>query len=101
MFTFIRTGGPYGDCTCDYDIKLDKEYTVAEFVKTVLENKPDEWGYIGIWRSKTIFGDPTCRYDYGKLRSTLPDDILDKKIRSVDASGGWTRMDYLLVLEDD
>lgn len=29
----ICTGGPYGDASSSYVVKLDKEYTVQEFVK--------------------------------------------------------------------
>lgn len=40
----ICTGGPYGDASSSYVVKLDKEYTVQEFVKMVLDEKPGEWG---------------------------------------------------------
>lgn len=40
----ICTGGPYGDASSSYAVKLDKEYTVQEFVKMVLDEKPGEWG---------------------------------------------------------
>ena len=98
---FIHTSGPYGDETSKYDVRLKKEYTVKEFVEKVLLNK-DEWGYIGIYKRCEIFGKPNCEYWKGKLTTNpLPEEYLDKKIRECKASGGWTRMDYILYLEEN
>lgn len=72
---------------------------MQEFIKKVLTRK--EWGYIGILRKdkKTIFGDPNCEYKNNNLLSFLPDEYLNKIISEVSASGGWSRMDYLIKLE--
>lgn len=101
MFRFVHLRDN-GDATANYDITLDREYTVQEFIITVLANRPREWGYIGI-RSNSIdgqfLGDPRMEYRRGTILSALPNDILSKKIKSVSASGGWSNMDYLLTLE--
>lgn len=95
MFKFIHTAGPFGDCTSEYDIQLDKNYTVEEFVETVLKEKSREWGYIGIYKKGEIFGDPVCEYRSGKLiTESLPEEFLRQDIKEVKASGGWSRMDY-------
>ena len=73
--------------------------TVGEFVQSVLTNEPEEWGYIGIYDGKSIFGDPCCSYKYGKILSKLPENVMDKVILSANASGGWSRMDYILKIE--
>lgn len=101
MFKLVHRAGPFGDCTSSYWVELDKEYTVVEFVDTVLKEEPGEWGYIGIHKEREIFGDPCCKYSHGELTTDpLPEDILNKKIGMVTASGGWSRMDYRLYLED-
>lgn len=95
MFKFKKTAGPFGDCTSRYDVILDKDYTVGEFIETVLREEPKEWGYIGIYKKYEIFGDPVCEYRYGKLiTDTLPEEYLKREINEIKASGGWSRMDY-------
>lgn len=100
MFTMKASTQMGSDCTCGYDVLLDREYTVEDFVNTVLIEKNNEWGYIGIYKPHKIFGDPCCEYRYGMLSAkSLPAEYLQKKIIKVSASGGWTRMDYILWIE--
>lgn len=87
-----------GDETASYSVELEKQYTVNEFIIEVLSNA-GEWGYIGIKCKNTFFGNPKCEYKWGKLISNLPEDYLSKKVISVEADGGWSRMDYLLVVK--
>ena len=42
MFRLIRSTPEAGDCTCGYKVLLDKEYTVQEFVDTILFEKKKE-----------------------------------------------------------
>ena len=96
MFKFKRTGGPFGDCTCNYDIEFDRPYTVAEFINEVLTERSDEWGYIRVVTGNSRYEGPKCEYRYGKLLSTLPEEYLDKHIAVCEANGGWTAMTYWL-----
>ena len=97
---FNHVAGPFGDCTSRYNV-IDFPQTVREFVYEVLKD-PKEWGYIGIRNSDLpfkVFGNPNIEYAYGKLKAeNFSDEWLNRKIVSVRASGGWSRMDYLLDL---
>lgn len=86
-----------GACDYSYSIKFNRECTVGEFIDYVL-TIVNEWGYVGIDSHNDIFGDPHCEYRYGKLLYEMPSDVLDKKVVSANATGGWTRMDYILHL---
>lgn len=89
-----------GDCTAGYSVKMDKEYTVKEFVDEILKNA-NEWGYIGIFKEGQAWyerGTPHCEFRRSELITKLPDEIMDKIIVNAKASGGWSRMDYLLTL---
>lgn len=97
MFTFYQTGPTRGDCTSPYEVTMDKEYTVDEFIQEILTRK--EWGYIGIYSSNDFFGDPKCEYRDDKLLYSLPNEYLNKRVIKVKADGGWSRMDYLLWTE--
>lgn len=98
MFKLIQTGREGGDCTAPYDVELDKEYTVREFITEVLINRPNEWGDIYYCEGVKIrlVDDPHCEYRYGILLTTLPEEILDKKVIYVTAHGGWSSMDYFI-----
>lgn len=98
MFNMRLTAFESGDCTSPYAVELEKEYTVQEFVTAVL-SKSEEWGYIGIEHKLATFGKPCCEYAYGKLLYELPKEILNKKVVSVRAYGGYTRMDYCLTVD--
>lgn len=94
-----------GDATCDYELIIEKPCTLRQFVKDVVSNKK-EWGEIGITSEDPfkVFGDPYIKYKHGELLSTFPDELLDKQIdieAEHRASGGWSRMDYLVRLEDE
>ena len=68
MFKFESITPVRGDCTRGYDIVLDKEYTVEEFIETVFKELSGEWGYFSIHNEE---GEPCCEHSYGKL-STPP-----------------------------
>lgn len=95
----IMYGKPYSDDTWDYIIKTDNK-TVGDFIREVLKDER-EWGYFGIYNSKksSVFGDPRCEYGDGKIiGEPLPQEYLNKEIKSVSGSGGWSRSDYLFVV---
>ena len=100
MFKFESITPVRGDCTRGYDIVLDKEYTVEEFIETVFKELSGEWGYFSIHNEEGDFCEPRCEYSYGKLSTPpLPDEYLKKKIIKVTGDGGWSRMDYQFWIE--
>lgn len=101
MFELIQNTPVGGDCTCGYGVKLDRKYTVKEFVNTVLKNYENEWGIFEVKRGSNAVG--SFEYSYGNCNLTgKPDaDYRDCKIKEVYASGEWSRMDYVLYLEEE
>lgn len=90
---FKKKSGTYGDCTNSYSIHLDKEYTVDEFINTILKKRPNEWGYIKI--------PSICKISYSNGNLTdgeFPYEILSKNIKNVDSHGGWSNMDYTIYI---
>lgn len=95
MIKLVECTPVIGDCTCGYNVILDKEYTVHEFIETMLKERNNEWGFIS-----NHLDSQQCEYRYGKiLENTFTQEILHKKIIKVSASGGWTRMDYIVKTE--
>ena len=99
MFDLTFKGPERGDCTAPYWVELDKDYTVEEFIQTVLTIKY-EWGYIKIHQRPPVsfFDYPECEYRHGKLLTNLPQEYLYKPVKFAEAAGGWSRMDYVLYL---
>lgn len=103
MFRFKNKRNESSDATAMYDVLLDKKYTVREFIVEVLEIHTKDWGYIGIKAENNIFfGNPRIEYRYGKLiqGTDLSDFPLNSTIKSIFAAGGWSRMDYVIELEE-
>ena len=98
MFKLVQLKPEGSDCTAPYEVQLNGEYTVGEFINDVLKDVR-EWGYIGINNDRTVFGDPHCEYKYGKLTSPMDEKFLNMRVTSARASGGWSRMDYILSVE--
>lgn len=100
MFTLTASTPMAGDGTSEYKITLDKEYTLREFIEAVLTNE-GEWGSIRIAKRNCYWYDfPEIRYRYGEIITVpnLLEEIYNLKVRSAVASGGWTRMDYIVIL---
>ena len=100
MFRFIQTGPERGDCTAPYKVEMDCEYTVRSFVEeAITRNDGKDWGYIGVYKYRVPHGEPCIEYRWGKSVGEMPEKILDLKVLSATADGGWSRMDYIMVVE--
>lgn len=92
-FRFIATGETSSDCTTPYKIEFNKEYyTLGEFMEQILKN--GEWGYVEIDKKR-------IEYREGKIISGNPFlKYYRKRISSCSARGGWSRMDYKIMLDE-
>ena len=99
MIKFMQTSEVFGDCTANYDVKLNKPHTVGEFINLVLIERKGEWGKFEIYNPDVSWLDyERYEYRYGILKDAILKEIHEKKIISIEAHGGWTQMDYLLKL---
>ena len=98
MFRLHQIRPEGGDCTAPYDVELNGEYSVEQFIHDVLLNDR-EWGKIGIYNGQGLITDPNCEYRYGRLISKLPEEYLKLRVVSATAHGGWSLMDYVLTVE--
>lgn len=87
------------DATSNYDIILDKPYTVGEFVKEVLTR--EEWGDIRIKLTDSWFDGPRLEYRHDRVIGGNLDGYLNKTIKTVFANGGWSAMSYWITLEKE
>ena len=88
-----------GDATSNYAVEFSKGLTTRKLVDIVLRHSPDEWGYVEL-------KDPYKRseileYKCGKIVSidnALFEKVADIEIATITASGGYSRMDYVVDL---
>ena len=121
---FIHTGGPFGDCTDNYDVEFPKDWTVREFIQYIVSEysvDEGEWGSFSV-SCRGYSHQPVLEYNRGAVSpygwsvkllgeervKELHDialDILhkkqDTKILRVTANGGWSSMSYYLYLQED
>ncbi len=97
----IKYGKEYGDSTSEYFIRTDCQ-TVGEFIDEWLSTEKGECGTFGIKSKEEPFlGEPKCEYKNGKIISEpLPKRFLNKKIKSVTGSGGWSLSNFIFEVED-
>ena len=103
MLKFIQTGKTGGDCTCPYSVISDTSLTVAELIQQILTRK--EWGYINFYYKKIKWGTAISKvgYDNTQLSNTNENfmDIQKNLVVKITASGGWSRMDYDVLIKED
>ena len=95
---FKQAGHTSGDETTPYTVSDWKSRTVGEFIQEVLKENPKEWGYISVghWYRGSEMFKGECEYRYGKIVHEMPKGLLDVESKNVIASGGWSRMDYVI-----
>ena len=94
-------GGPFGDCTSNYNVETDAK-DVAGFVEAVVKEMPDEWGEICI-RSDNHIGDIcVCSYKRGTIerKASAYNVYGAARIKSIFANGGWGLMSYDITVDD-
>ena len=101
MLKFIQTHAAGGDETAPYDVIPDKPYTVGEFINEVLITRPNEWGEFIVRRKGSgYFGRmASAEYRYGKMETEIPAEFATQPIKEVKAAGGWSSMDYNLIID--
>lgn len=79
------------DCTQAFRVELDGEYTVGDLINHVLTIRKDEWGEFEVDRL-------SIEYRHGKIVNgdEIIPHVKDIKINKLIASGGWSRMDYIV-----
>lgn len=91
VFSLSQSGQTGSDCTARYSVTIKDGTTIEEFMKEVLSR--NEWGYVNIDRH------PRIEYKRGSIVEGEWEDVKDAEVVMADAHGGWSRMDYRLLIE--
>lgn len=97
----LQSYGNVSDYTIRYIVELDKPYTVKTFIEAIFNRDVEkrEWGSIKVidGHEKSI---GYSWYKNGKLEKETGESVLDKPVIKVKASGCYSRMDYIIEIED-
>lgn len=96
QINFIHKGGPYGDETSWYEVKVPENTTFIDFVKGILLHRPKEWG---AFKETNLFGPTIVEYSYGEYKIVDEEkykEVQLKTIKKITANGGWSLMDYYI-----
>lgn len=89
-----------GDDTYVYDIRFNKQMTIAEFIKQWVTGEKESDNLYSRWgKFRVVCGTDyySCRYNRGKFESSnIPVDISNRVITNASANGGWGSMDIML-----
>lgn len=102
MIKLIQTGGPYGDCTSDFNVKFDRPYTIGEFIKEIYEEATERsWGHVYVTNGRDRWdGKAICFYRYG-WEKPCPPVYLDRVIESATCNGGWSLLNFYVTLKEE
>lgn len=100
MFTLNQIGPTGGDETAMYEVIFDsmEKRTVGQFISELFESQPGDWGFTEI-RDNEQRDQILGSFSYGQGNrdmSRITDALRERKIKHISASGGWSRMDYLI-----
>ena len=99
VFKLIHRSGPHSDECSTYDLEINENVTLAEFLEHL---DPREWGDVRLLiqvNEKQMYID--IEYKYGKI-TNLPEEALsymNQVVKSGWSNGGWSNMDYWLKFE--
>lgn len=106
-FRLIHIGGPYGDCTSDYESAFDQPFKVKDLL-AFIEKQTDEWGTIKFYLTSPYpydclsvsYKHGIINYeDFNKFSGKKNQNIFNTVIKKITANGGWSLMDYQVTLE--
>ena len=102
LFNLEKIDGPFADQTSLYDVVFEKDnITLSEFIQAVLQ-KNNEYGNISIKDIK-LNQKYRLKYENGSIENidifkTIAQEDLDNIIYDANAIGGWSLMDYMIIL---
>lgn len=97
-FELIQVSPTYQDCTCKYDVVIPENYTLYRFISDILIEHSGDRGSIEITNEAGLKS--SGRYNCGNV-DILPnfDFMLNRRVLSATAHGGYTIVDYKIIVE--
>ena len=99
---YVRTGGPFGDATCNYDV-ITNATTLGEFITAILGK--DNYQTFCLYTDKDKSNSGVCAaYALDSAitrRASNYDSLVSMKLKKVKANGGWGNMTYNVWVKGD
>ena len=79
--------------------------TVREFIDDVMRQRPKDWGRIELYSKRpSSFDDrpiSSVEYRRGEMGGRFSNNDQNREIKEISADGGWSRMDYMIIVKGD
>lgn len=106
MFRLEQRGKERSDCTTSYNVVMEKNYTLREFVDAIM-SKTDQFGDFAVFvgnlgfleRDSVIHGWYRCGFVRQESLPELTEELARSMVLEAVADGGWGRMDYRVLVE--
>lgn len=98
---FINYYDADGDVYRADNVSMKRPCSVKEFIEDILSQFPNEWGHILLHKCGEIGEDNVvqCVYEYGHLKTSLPEKYMNREVYMAEAWAGFPRMDITLTLQ--
>ena len=93
MFELIYSGKVYPDYTHTFDVLVDRQYTVKEFITEMLETRGMDWGIITVRQG---YKKRNGEYSRGYITETIKDIDGNSIIKEIHASGCFSNINYVI-----
>lgn len=99
MFKLIKRPRSDNDKYTKYDVVLDKEYTVEEFIDAIADGRNGTHGQITIKNDKEAIESLVYNIESIDYRHCVLQNA-EEKIKQVWANGNWLKINYTILLEN-
>lgn len=99
MFKLIKRPRSDNDKCTKYDVVLDKEYTVEEFIDAIADGRNGTHGQITIKNDKEAIESLVYNIESIDYRHCVLQNA-EEKIKQVWANGSWLKINYTILLEN-
>ena len=99
MFKLIKRPRSDNDKYTKYDVVLDKEYTVEEFIDAIADGRNGTHGQITIKNDKEAIESLVYNIESIDYRHCVLQNA-EEKIKQVWANGSWLKINYTILLEN-
>lgn len=92
---FERITGVYQDCTADYNVILSDKLTLKQFIELIINERNNDFGVFEL-----VNNNKKLKYNYGNIseNAIFNDKELNSIINDISANGGYSMMNYYIVL---
>lgn len=110
MIRLRMTDGPFGDCTSNWDVDMDRPYTVGEFIDWFFDNSDYRFMFErgtllhgDAWIGEATLGERNKIFQMsnGRITKECSSEYINRIIKRVWINGGWGMYSAYITLVEE